>query len=127
VEAASAWVAREVPQARLVCYGHVGDGNLHFNLGPAPDTATRTADGRDTGHPLQAQEGKVKRAIHDLVREFGGSFSAEHGIGLLKVDELQRYASPVELDLMRAIKQAFDPNGIMNPGKVLRGPYDESG
>jgi FAD/FMN-containing dehydrogenase len=74
---------------------------------------------------LQAQEAKVKRAIHDLVREFGGSFSAEHGIGLLKVDELQRYASPVELDLMRAIKQAFDPNGIMNPGKVLRGSSDD--
>jgi FAD/FMN-containing dehydrogenase len=127
VEAASAWVAREVPQARLVCYGHVGDGNLHFNLGPAQGAPTHAANGRDTGNPLQAQEGKVKRAIHDLVREFGGSFSAEHGIGLLKVDELQRYASPVELDLMRAIKQAFDPNGIMNPGKVLRGPYDESG
>jgi D-lactate dehydrogenase (cytochrome) len=125
VEAASAWVAREAPQARLVCYGHVGDGNLHFNLGPAPGAPTRTSDGRDTGHPLQAQEGKVKRAIHDLVREFGGSFSAEHGIGLLKVDELQRYASPVELDLMRAIKQAFDPNGIMNPGKVLRGSSDD--
>ena len=62
----------------------------------------------------------AKRAIHDLVREFGGSFSAEHGIGQLKVAELERYAPPVELELMRAIKQAFDPNGIMNPGKVLR-------
>jgi FAD/FMN-containing dehydrogenase len=125
VTAASAWVAREVPEARLVCYGHVGDGNLHFNLGPAQGAPTHAANGRDTGNPLQAQEGKVKRAIHDLVREFGGSFSAEHGIGLLKVDELQRYASPVELDLMRVIKQAFDPNGIMNPGKVLRGPSDD--
>ena len=64
-------------------------------------------------------EDLAKRAIHDLVRAHGGSFSAEHGIGRLKVDELQRYASPVELGLMRAIKQAFDPNGIMNPGKVL--------
>ena len=62
----------------------------------------------------------MRRAIHDLVREFGGSFSAEHGIGQLKVGELERYAAPVELDLMRAIKHAFDPNGIMNPGKVLR-------
>ena len=56
-----------------------------------------------------------------MVRDFGGSFSAEHGIGKLKVGELERYASPVELDLMRAVKHAFDPNGILNPGKVLRG------
>ncbi|EQD44922.1 protein containing FAD-linked oxidase, partial [mine drainage metagenome] len=63
----------------------------------------------------------IKRVIHDMVvREFGGSFSAEHGIGRLKVGELERYAPPVELDLMRAIKRAFDPNGILNPGKVLR-------
>jgi FAD/FMN-containing dehydrogenase len=55
-----------------------------------------------------------------MVRDFGGSFSAEHGIGRLKVGELERYASPVELDLMRAMKRAFDPNGILNPGKVLR-------
>ena len=62
----------------------------------------------------------VQRAVHDLVQEFGGSFSAEHGIGRLKVGELERYTSPVELSLMRAIKQAFDPHHIMNPGKVLR-------
>lgn len=109
-ERAAAWVAAEVPEARLVCYGHVGDGNLHFNLNQAP--------GLPTG-ALAAREAEVKRAIHDLVREHGGSFSAEHGIGRLKVEELQRYASPVELDLMRAVKRAFDPNGIMNPGKVL--------
>jgi len=69
---------------------------------------------------LQAVEAKTKRAIHDMVREFNGSFSAEHGIGQLKVFELERYADPVELDVMRAIKKALDPNGIMNPGKVLR-------
>jgi FAD/FMN-containing dehydrogenase len=119
VEAAAAWVAREVPQARLICYGHVGDGNLHFNLGPAPDGG---AGGPAAEHPLLTQEARVKRAIHDLVRESGGSFSAEHGIGRLKVDELERYASPVELALMRAIKQMFDPHGILNPGKVLRVP-----
>jgi len=115
VEAASAWVAREAPMAQLVCYGHVGDGNLHFNLGPA---ATLAAAQRDSDL-LKPHEDRVKRAIHDLVRAHGGSFSAEHGIGRLKVEELQRYASPVELGLMRVIKQAFDPNGIMNPGKVL--------
>jgi len=109
-ERASAWVAAEVPEARLVAYGHVGDGNLHFNLNQAP--------GLPTG-ALAAREAEIKRAIHDLVREHGGSFSAEHGIGRLKVEELQRYASTVELDLMRAVKRAFDPNGIMNPGKVL--------
>jgi FAD/FMN-containing dehydrogenase len=67
-----------------------------------------------------AREPQVKRAIHDLVREFGGSFSAEHGIGRLKIGELERYGSPVELELMRAVKRAFDPNGILNPGTIFR-------
>jgi len=110
LERASAWVAAHA-EGVLVAYGHVGDGNLHFNLGQAP--------GQDVAR-FKAQEAQVKRAIHDLVREFGGSFSAEHGIGRLKVEELARYAPPVELELMRAIKRAFDPNGIMNPGKVLK-------
>jgi FAD/FMN-containing dehydrogenase len=107
----SRWIADHVPDGRLVAYGHVGDGNLHFNLNQAPG-ADRAA--------FLAREEPVKRAIHDLVRDFGGSFSAEHGIGRLKVGELERYAPPVELDLMRAIKQVLDPNGILNPGKVLR-------
>jgi len=111
VERAASWVQANVPDGRLVAYGHVGDGNLHFNLNQAPGSAR---DG------FLAREVPVRRAIHDLVREFGGSFSAEHGIGRLKVPELERYASPVELDLMRAVKQAFDPHGILNPGKVLR-------
>jgi D-lactate dehydrogenase (cytochrome) len=110
-EAASAWVAAHVPEARLVAYGHVGDGNLHFNLNQAPGVE-RAA--------FLAREAETKRAIHDLVRDFAGSFSAEHGIGRLKVAELERYASPVELDLMRALKRALDPHGILNPGKVLR-------
>jgi FAD/FMN-containing dehydrogenase len=111
VEQASAWVEANVPDGRLVVYGHVGDGNLHFNLNQVP------ASDRDT---FVAREPVIRRALHDLVREFGGSFSAEHGIGQLKVEELERYASPVELDLMRAVKQALDPNGVLNPGKVLR-------
>ena len=111
VERASQWVAENVADGRLVAYGHVGDGNLHFNLNQAPGTA------RDI---FLARQATIERAIHDIVREFGGSFSAEHGIGRLKVAELERYASPVELDLMRAVKRAFDPNGILNPGKVLR-------
>jgi D-lactate dehydrogenase (cytochrome) len=111
IEQGSRWIAANVPDGRLVAYGHVGDGNLHFNLNQASG-----AD-RDT---FLAREEPVKRAIHELVRDFGGSFSAEHGIGRLKVDELERYAPPVELDLMHAIKRALDPNGILNPGKVLR-------
>jgi FAD/FMN-containing dehydrogenase len=113
VARASAWVEANVPAAQLIAYGHVGDGNLHFNLSPRS-----TAD----GERLLAQAAGVQRAIHDLVREFGGSFSAEHGIGRFKVAELERYANPTELELMRAVKRAFDPHGIMNPGKVLRGP-----
>ena len=112
IERAGEWVRANVPDGRLIAYGHVGDGNLHFNLNQAPG-ADRAA--------FLARGEAIKRVIHDMVvREFGGSFSAEHGIGRLKVGELERYAPPVELDLMRTIKRAFDPNGILNPGKVLR-------
>jgi FAD/FMN-containing dehydrogenase len=111
IERAGSWVAENVPQGILVAYGHLGDGNLHFNINQRPGTQAAQ---------LQAIEPKARRTIHDIVREFGGSFSAEHGIGQLKVFELERYADPVELDLMRRVKLAFDPNGIMNPGKVLR-------
>jgi FAD/FMN-containing dehydrogenase len=111
IEVAGEWVAQHVPQGVLVAYGHLGDGNLHFNINQKAGTQA---------FQLQAVEQKARRAIHDLVKEFGGSFSAEHGIGQLKVFELERYAPPVELDLMRTIKRALDPNGIMNPGKVLQ-------
>jgi FAD/FMN-containing dehydrogenase len=104
-------VEDHVPEGRLVAYGHAGDGNLHFNISAVNGAAAPT---------LLERTGAVRRAIHDLVASFGGSFSAEHGIGALKVDELERYTSPVELSLMRAIKQALDPNDTMNPGKVLR-------
>ena len=109
--AATAWVLQHVPEGRLIAYGHVGDGNLHFNIS-AVNAAAAAA--------LLARTPAVRRAIHDLVASFGGSFSAEHGIGALKVEELEHYTSPVELSLMRTIKQALDPNNIMNPGKVLR-------
>jgi FAD/FMN-containing dehydrogenase len=111
VATAGDWIRANVPEGRLVAYGHVGDGNLHFNLNQAPGSSREAFLGREEA---------IKRVMHDRVREFGGSFSAEHGIGQLKVGELERYASPVELDLMRAVKHAFDPNGILNPGKVLR-------
>jgi len=110
VAQAASWVRASVPDATLIAYGHAGDGNLHFNLSfPREATAASVA----------ALEPTVRRAIHDLVASHGGSFSAEHGIGQLKTGELQRYTSAVELNLMREIKRALDPHGIMNPGKVL--------
>src|SRR5690606_34995930 len=82
VDRAGAWVRANVPEGRLVAYGHVGDGNLHFNLNQAPGIAREA---------FLAREATVRRAIHDMVHELGGSFSAEHGIGALKVGELERY------------------------------------
>jgi FAD/FMN-containing dehydrogenase len=112
VARAAPLIAALVPDGYLVAYGHVGDGNLHFNVSANADA--------DPARFLARGE-SVRRAVHDLVREFGGSFSAEHGIGRLKVGELERYAPPTELAVMRSIKHALDPHGIMNPGKVLRG------
>ena len=106
----AAEVARLAPSARLVSYGHLGDGNLHFNLSPAR--------GGNNAEFLRLAP-QVNRAVHDLVARYGGSFSAEHGIGQLKRGELLRYKNPVAIELMRSIKKAVDPNGIMNPGKVL--------
>ncbi len=106
-------VEQLAPEGYLIAYGHVGDGNLHFNLNQRP--------GADSA-AFHAREAPLKRAIHDLVAELSGSFSAEHGIGRLKVGELERYAQPLELELMRGIKRLLDPQGIMNPGKVLRRP-----
>jgi FAD/FMN-containing dehydrogenase len=103
-------VEQLVPEGCLVAYGHVGDGNLHFNV------SQRT--GTDSAVFL-AHEGVLKRAMHDLVASLQGSFSAEHGIGQLKVQELARYAGAAELAAMRHIKQALDPQGILNPGKIL--------
>jgi FAD/FMN-containing dehydrogenase len=111
VATAGDWVRANVPDGRLVAYGHVGDGNLHFNLSQTLGSSRET---------FLAREASIRRVMHDMVRDFGGSFSAEHGIGRLKVGELERYASPVELDLMKAVKHAFDPNGILNPGKVIQ-------
>ncbi|MCW5746237.1 MAG: FAD-binding oxidoreductase [Alphaproteobacteria bacterium] len=111
VDQGIAAMKRVMPDLRPVPFGHVGDGNLHFNA-QAPDgmdKATFFAHLHDINH-----------AVHDLVREFGGSISAEHGIGRFKLEELERYRGPVELDAMRAIKRALDPKNIMNPGKVVR-------
>lgn len=107
---ANALVASIAPESRIVAYGHLGDGNLHFNVN-APATGDAST--------FMGKASDIHRAVHDLVAAYGGSFSAEHGIGRLKREELRRYKSPVALELMQAIKRTFDPNGIMNPGKVL--------
>ncbi|ART54664.1 hydroxyacid dehydrogenase [Acidovorax carolinensis] len=111
VEYADAMMAREIPGVRLVNFGHLGDGNLHYNV-QAP------VDG-DPKVFLREQEENVNHLVYEAVAQFGGSFSAEHGIGALKVDKLEKYQSPTALAMMRAIKAALDPQGIMNPGRVL--------
>ncbi|GAA1476974.1 FAD-binding oxidoreductase [Nocardioides aestuarii] len=100
-----------LPGVRLVTYGHVGDGNVHHNLAAALD------GGSDDD--LRAAAGDLADAIYDAVAERGGSISAEHGLGTAKRDANAARTDPVELDLMRSIKQALDPDGLMNPGKVL--------
>jgi len=110
VTRATAGVLAIVPDGRMLVYGHVGDGNLHFNV-------TQPVGGRP--EDFLALGNAIAEAVYAQVREFRGSISAEHGIGQLKRRELARYKSAVDLELMRALKQAIDPRGIMNPGKVL--------
>ena len=98
------------PGARVVVFGHLGDGNLHYNV-----AAPEGCDARE----FLANTPQVNRIVHDRVVAAGGSISAEHGIGQLKRDELAHYKSPIELALMRRIKAALDPQGLLNPGKVL--------
>jgi len=99
------------PGARLVNFGHLGDGNLHYNL--------QCPEGGDSRRFLADNEHEVNRIVFDALAPFGGSFSAEHGIGALKRDELAARKSPVALALMRKVKSAFDPKGLLNPGRVL--------
>ncbi|MBX3583757.1 MAG: FAD-binding oxidoreductase [Rhizobiaceae bacterium] len=98
------------PGARITCFGHMGDGNLHYNVSQPV--------GMDKDAFLDLYR-PMNRAVHDIVRDLNGSISAEHGIGQLKRDELLATAPAVGIDLMRRVKAAFDPAGIMNPGKVL--------
>ena len=110
IETTDAQLDADYPGVQVVCFGHLGDGNLHYNV--APPEGIRHDD-------FLAEQGPINRIVHDSVAAHGGSISAEHGIGALKRDELPRYKSPVELQLMRAVKAALDPLGIMNPGKIL--------
>jgi FAD/FMN-containing dehydrogenase len=99
-----------IPGVTIMAFGHMGDGNLHYNLVMPKDTSPEDAE---------RLRNEVPPGVHDIADSLGGSFSAEHGIGLLKVHEMERYKTDVEKDLLRAIKGALDPKGIMNPGKVV--------
>ena len=110
VAATDAALARQFPGVRMVVFGHLGDGNLHYNVSPP------LGMNEDT---FLAMQDDINALVHDAVAANSGSISAEHGIGVLRRDEMLRYKSPVELALMRTIKNAFDPLGIMNPGKLI--------
>ena len=105
-------LAAAIPGVRIVNFGHLGDGNLHYNV--------QAPVGVDPADFLREQEPAINTLVFDAVQRFQGSISAEHGIGQLKRDTLPDYKSPVALQLMQAVKQALDPQGIMNPGRVLR-------
>jgi FAD/FMN-containing dehydrogenase len=101
---ASDALERTFPGVQIYCFGHVGDGNLHYNVG---------------SEALMSKGPEVSRIVYDTLDAFGGSISAEHGLGQLKRDEIRRHKAPLELELMHALKSALDPKGLMNPGKLL--------
>ena len=107
---ADAALQAEFPGVRIVCFGHIGDGNLHYN---------QSRSDALSNDEFIARSAAVNRLVHDIVSQLGGSISAEHGLGQLKRQEILRYKSETEMDLMRAVKRAIDPLGLMNPGKVL--------
>ena len=109
---ADALLAREIPGVRIVNFGHLGDGNLHYNV--------QAPAGADAAAFLADSEERVNMLVYECVRRFGGSISAEHGVGSLKVAKLEEHKSPVALAMMRTIKRALDPANTMNPGRVLR-------
>jgi FAD/FMN-containing dehydrogenase len=111
LERADRALAAAYPGVRHCAFGHVGDGNVHYNpVRPLAWEGTR----------FRAERERINRIVHDIVAELGGSISAEHGVGRSRLAELEHYKQPVELAMMRALKRALDPNGIMNPGKLLR-------
>ena len=105
-----ALLAKLLPEGKLLAFGHVGDGNLHYNI--SLPTGLGAEQWREVGEPVTA-------ALYELVDELGGSFSAEHGVGLLKKPYLAKYRGGAEISLMRALKKTLDPNNILNPGKVI--------
>ena len=112
VRVTDALLTQALPGVRLVNFGHLGDGNLHYNV--------QAPSGGDAMAFLSAHEAEVNTLVFDSVEKFGGSISAEHGVGSMKVDKLVHHKSPVALGMMRAIKLALDPTNLMNPGRVVR-------
>ena len=113
VQITDALLQKQFPGARLVNYGHLGDGNLHYNV--------QAPEGDDAARFLVEQEKPINAVVYDSVDKFNGSISAEHGVGSLKLEKLEHHKSPVALSLMRSIKRALDPQNLMNPGRVIRG------
>ena len=103
-------VEKFIPDSRVVAFGHIGDGNIHFNISQPIESNKEDF--------LKKWE-SVNKIVFDIVNDLDGSFSAEHGIGKLKRDELKFYNPEIEINLMKSIKTTFDPNNILNPGKVL--------
>jgi len=111
LEAAVPRFQSEFPGTEAIAFGHLGDGNVHFHV-IAPEVTD--------GHGWIEGEGKaISRKVYEMVTEWGGSISAEHGIGQLKRDELARLGDPAALSILRSVKQALDPLGILNPGKLV--------
>ncbi|WP_025915898.1 FAD-binding oxidoreductase [Herminiimonas sp. CN] len=110
IQTTDALLQQAAPGCRMVTFGHLGDGNLHYNVSP-PQGMNDQA--------FIARQDAINLVVHDSVHGYGGSISAEHGLGALKRDEIRRYKSAVEMQMMRTLKQAFDPLNLMNPGKVL--------
>ncbi|MBL4617844.1 MAG: FAD-binding oxidoreductase [Robiginitomaculum sp.] len=106
-------ISDKFPGTRFCVFGHLGDGNLHYNLLQPADV---------NGDEFLSARDQITSMVHDLVHEMGGSFAAEHGIGIAKIDDMQRYKSPVGLKMMRAVKQAIDPDNIMNPRVIFKQP-----
>jgi FAD/FMN-containing dehydrogenase len=128
IEETDAQILAAHPQTRMIVFGHLGDGNLHYNVSPRRPThgEEKPAEAGIEGsgavsldEQFLALEEPINRIAHDAVVRYGGSISAEHGLGVLRRDESARYKQPVEVAMMRAIKNALDPHGLMNPGKLL--------
>ena len=110
VESTNAALRSRFAWIEPIVFGHLGDGNLHYNMGTPAGTPIEVAF---------AHEKQINDLVNDAVHARGGSISAEHGLGQLKREAIARYKPPLELELMRRIKRALDPDGLMNPGKVI--------